>query len=312
MATNSVIMTNIDAYSAYVQSYHNELIKSAFRGFTSAQHLTAYENVKGRKTFTLDGQADVLKVFNGTYAAAGGNTPTVKHLNTSRFAAEMNLVPSEFEDSYLGQFIEEGQQTDIGSNPFFRQFIDKFLLRIQYQQERAVWNSDVDLSTYLGEFDGFGEIIADAVTATTLTAVATGVLDAAAIEADLESMYDALADELKDDPSRPLKFYMPRKWKDTYMRAFQDSVGKYSGTDQMVATLNGTRAELVAVDALSGTNKVCLTTQDNMVIGYDAAADATNINIIKDHYHVEHSVVLKLGVQILRAADDYMVVNDQW
>lgn len=305
-------MTNIDAYRAFVEEFHDELITSAFRGFTSAPHLTQYSNIKGKKVFTLGEQADVLKAFSTTYSASANNTPTVVTLDTHRFNAEMDLVPSEFEDSYLGRFIPEGQRNDVGSIGFFRSFIDQFLLRIQHNMERVVWNGATGGSGYLAVFDGFGEQIKDAVTATSLTAVATGVLDASTIIADIEGMYDQLYDPLKDDPTKQVKVYVPRLWKDTYARAYRDAVTKYTDEGTVKTTVFGTTAEIVAVDALSGTNKALVTTQDNLVVGMDSPGDSANIFIKPEHYHIEHSVTLKLGAKILRATDGYAVVNDQW
>lgn len=305
---HSISMTQVDAYQAYVQEFSDELMNIALQGFKTAPYLFHDTEVKGRKTYTVQkALTRVLKAFSTTYSAGAGQLDWIpRTLTTYMTKAELDITPSEIRGTYLGKFTLPNQEV---LDPLLGNIVSYFLTKLATDIEELIWNGDTTGSGIMATFDGFGAQAAAAVTATDITAVATGAITSANVIASLDSVYDALDDAVKSSDQR-LYCYTSKTVKDLYARAYRDAVTKYAD-GSVVTQIFGTNIEIVDVPPFASTSKVLIAPMMDMAVGYEGAA-VPEIFIKREHYTIEHSVTPQFGALLIKPFDGQLAVNDQF
>ena len=307
---NGLTLDQVQAYQAYVQEYSPELIKIALQGFRTAQFLKEESGIQGKRTFSvMKSTGRVLKAFNTTYEGSEGVIEMIpRTIETFVTKAEMDVVPSDIRASYLGVFTLPNQEV---LPSFLVQVVSHFLMQIMTDFDELLWAGDSDATGILGTFDGFDKQITDAITATDLTEIVTGAIDAANVIASFEAVYDAIADVHKNS-MMPLYLYTSKKNKDLYARAVQRATNQFTNPNEVKTMLFGTNCEIVDVPTWSGTSKVLVAPTGALMYGYDQASALNNVNVIRQHYTLEHSVTPEIGGLIATPWDGEVAVNDQF
>lgn len=305
----SISMTKVDAYQAYVQEFSSELMEIALQGFKTAPYLFHDTEVKGKKTYTvMKTLSRILKAFSTTYSAGADQMDLIaRTLTTYVVKGEIDIVPSDLRASYLGNFTLPNQEV---LDPLLAQIIAYFIKRIQTDIEEIIWNGDTAGSGVIATFDGFGKQIATAVTATDVTAVATGAITSGNVVASLDSVYDALDDGVKGS-GVPMYCYTSKSVKDLYARAYRDQVTRYTDAGAVVTNIFGTDVQIVDVPPFAGTSKVLIAPMQDMVVGYEGQA-MPEIFVKREHYTIEHSVTPQFGALLMKPFDGQLAVNDQF
>jgi hypothetical protein len=309
---NGLKLTEVKSYQAYVQEFSNELIAIALNGFRTAQFLKEETGIQGKKTFSvMKSNGRVLKAFSTTYSGTGDKIEMIpRTIETYVTKAEMDIVPSDIRASYLGAFTLPNQDV---LPAFLVQIVSYFIARLMTDIDELVWAGDKDggASNVLDTLNGIDKQIAVAVAASDLTEIATGTISASDVIAKFTSVYDAMADVHKVSMI-PLYLYCSKKNKDLYARAVQVATNMYTNPNEVKTMLFGTDCEIVDVPAWAGTSKVLVAPKGAIIYGYDQASAMNNINVIRQHYTLEHSVTPEIGVLIVTPWDGEIAVNDQF
>jgi len=303
-------MNEVDAYQAYVQEFSTELMNIALQGFRTAGFLTADNEVVGKKTYTVrKSDSMILKEFSTTYSSVADQIKLIpKTIQTHTIKAEIDITPSEIRQSYLGRFALPNQDV---VPAFIIDTVSYWLLRMMTDYDTLLWSSDTTGSGVTSVFDGFDKQIADAVTATDLTAIATGAITATNVVEKFEEVYDAIDDVYKNS-GEPLLLYTSKKNKDLYARKERADFGKYTDDGHVKTMLFGTNCEIVDVPTWAGTSKVLVAPQNQMIYGFDGNSPNMEVKVIDQHYTLEHSVTPEIGCLILNAEDGVIAANDQF
>lgn len=254
--------------------------------------------------------------------------PTANALNFSArvlkirgIKVDLRIYPQELHSTWLGLLDSSNQNRH--ELPFEAFLMDYIVKRAQENFHLSVLYSGV----YNGAgtaavdcMDGWKELIADLITAGDISAgngnlVATGVITATNAVDSIEMVYDALHERYKHVPTQCLVSPTIFDW---YRRDYRSQFGSnndYRGMGgnniEPALYIDGTTCKLVREAGLAGSQRIILTSKDNMVYGVNNTGDSTNIMIEKDHRAIDIMMDFGAGVQFAEVDDRCLVVNNQ-
>jgi len=315
----SANITAVQAYRDYVQDFSDDLIRQAFYTPKTTQYATVLEGIKGRMTLTKMSVANGKAVawHKDFVPAADAVTFTPRHLDVVAIKRDLSFVPQEFEASYLGYMRQRGQNP--GADLPFEAFILQDILSGHAQElESAFWSAQKAVTVTPGTtpmaqtFDGFLEIIADAITATEIPAgavIATpgGAITTSNIVALLETMWNALGAGYKE---MPVDIYMSWANFQKYNQGYREAFSKYVSTnkDASVTLDFSQNARLIPMPGMGNSNRIVMTPGKNLHVGFDLQSDQM-FEMEKNKRVMEFIMDFKVGVQIAQTAEG-LIVND--
>lgn len=315
----SANISAVQAYRDYVQDFSQDLIRQAFYTPKTTMYATVQEGIKGRKTLTR------LKVAKGKAvawsaafsAASDAITLEPRHLDVAPVKRDLSFIPQEFEASYMGFMRQRGQNP--GSDlPFEAYILQDILSGHAEELEAAFWAAQKAVTVVPGTtpmaqtFDGFLEIIADAITATQIPSgaiIATpgGAITTSNIVALVETMWNALGAAYKETP---VDIFMSWANFQKYNQGYRAEFGKYVSDNKSAAvTLDFSQnARLIPMPGIGSSNRIVMTPGKNLHVGFDLQADQI-FNMEQNKRVIDYWMDFKVGVQIAQT-DEGLVVND--
>lgn len=307
------------SFQDYVRTYADDLFCELFYGFKTSDLAQTHEGIKGEKVITQLEVADNLarrwaKTFDPTDAA----TFKPRVLKTVLNKVDFSIVPQQYESSYLGAWRKKGQNP--ADWPYQAYVMQKVLAKLMQEFEVATWQGVEEASPSAGDylrqtFDGYLQIIVEALAAGDITAVTTGALDASNIIAKLRLMWAAVSSQYKEGGMDILMSY---DLYDTYRIAYKDA-NKIdpayiqitdAGYRGVLYELGNGNTKIIPVNGMSGSGRVVITPRENLAIGIDDASDVM-FNVQQDIRELKFWMDFRMGVQILLQKDGILVVNDQ-
>ena len=199
----------------------------------------------------------------------------------------------------------------------------KLLEKLNQEFEVAVWQG-VKKATALAEgdamnitFDGYLQIVADAITATDVTPVVTGAITEANVLDKLKLMYAGLSPELKQNGT---DIWVSYDVFDMYVSAMDT---KFAGNSAPYVELGsadyrglryrqgGGNTTIIPVAGMGSSGRVIMLPRDQFHIGFDSLADWSNFNFEQQVRELLYWMDFKIGVTITLLRDGIAVVNDQ-
>ncbi len=316
----SVNHTSAQSFQDYVRTYAEQHFCELFYGFKTAELAQIFEGIKGEHVITqLEIGDNLARRWNKSFepvADAATHKPRV--LKTVLNKVDFSVVPQDYEASYLGAMRQKGQNP--ADWPFQAYVMEKVMAKLQQEFETAVWQGvaagSPGAGDYLREtFDGYLHIIADAITATDITAVATGSISISNIIDKLRLMWDAVSSVYKENGT---DIFMSYTMYDLYRKAYKDAYKidpaylqvTDSGYRGIEYELGNGNARIVPINGLAGSNRIIITPKENLTIGIDSASDVM-FNVEQDKRELHFWMDFRMGAQILMQKDGILVVNDQ-
>ncbi len=316
----SANLTAVQAYRDYVQDYKDELIRRAFYTPKTTMYATVEEGIKGRKTMTRIKTATGKAVaWSKDFAPA---TDAVifspRHLDVVGIKRDLSFTPQEFEASYLGYMRRNGQNpgTDL---PFEAFILDSIYKTHAEELEAAFWGGVAAGTITPGTtpmaqcFDGFLEIIKDAITAAEIpgsAVIATpgGAVTSSNVVALLETMWNALGAGYKEGQ---VHIFMSWANFQKYQQGYRDAFGKYvSNNKDATVTLDFSQnAILVPMPGMGNSNRIVMTPGGNLGVGFDLESDQL-FNMEPNKRVIDYWMDFKTGVQIGQVDEGGLIVND--
>jgi hypothetical protein len=311
----------VAGYRSYVETISEDIFRKLFFEFNTARLVTIHEGVKGKKVWTEMKLLNLAKAYFPAFSAGDTNQLVPIEMDVSPFKVEHKEIPQEIEDTHLG-FLRRNSFNH-QEWPLERYSVEQLLAKLQQELEVAVWQG-VKKSTALAAgdsinivFNGYLKIIADAITATTVTAVVTGAITEANILEKLKLMYAELAPELKTNGT---DIFVSYALFDHYVAAMDT---KFAGNSAPYvelgsATYQGMRyrqgggnTTLIPVAGMGDSGRVIMLPRANFHMGIDSLADFSNFNFEQQVRELLYWLDAKIGVQITLLRDGIAVVNDQ-
>ena len=309
-----------EAYKAYVEEIKEDLFRRLFFGFKTAQLATPVEGVKGRMVMTeLQVKDNLTKRWSQSFAGTDNVKfdPLVLEVVTQK--VENSVIPQLFEGSYLGHMRRSGQSpTDF---PFEAYILESILKKVNEELETAFWQgvavaSPADTDNLIQTIDGVLHIIADLITATTITPVATGAFTNANAVTNLRTMWEQVDTAYKDGGT---DIFMSYSVYDNYRIHYKTLFGTHpnevpiSNTDYMGLNfeLGGGKTTIIPIAGMGTSGRVVICPRENLYYGYDALEDWSTWNFQQDVRELKYWMDFNFGVQMAMKRDGVLVVNDQ-
>lgn len=220
----------------------------------------------------------MLQPYQGGYTPTGSVTHGETSIRVRPIKMDMDWTETDLKkwwDAYLGSRFEAGRDPMTWTFPKY--IYDKVLLpKISAELNSISWDGSYAAPTpgtpgaVLASVDGFKKIIADAVTATTINVVATGVFTATDIREKVEDFLDAIPTEVTNLGGKILMSMSNlRKYFRDYRGEFtQSSSGPYAQNNGVQKIfIDGYNVEIMGVMAMGSSNRwifVPNTQADNM------------------------------------------------
>ena len=308
------------AFQSYVRTYADELFCEMFYGFKTADLAQIHEGIKGEKVITqLEVGDNLIRRWGKSFApVVDAATFKPRILKTVLNKVDFDIVPQQYESSYLGGLRKKGQNP--GDWPFSAYVMEKINAKLMQEFETAVWKGVEEASPSDGDylrqtFDGYLQIIVEALLAGDIDAVATGASTTADIIADLRLMW---AQVLTPSKEGGVDILMSYALYDTYRIAYKDAYKvdpayiqiTEAGYQGVLYELGNGNTRIIPINGLEGSGRIIMTPRENLTIGIDSPAD-TQFNVKDDIRVLKFWMDFRMGVQILLQKNGILVVNDQ-
>lgn len=237
-------------------------------------------------------------------------------LKTRDIKVDLMIYPAELHKTWLGKYKQRG------SDPFDLPFEAYIMNAIAAKAQEKLYMD----ASYAGVYNavgtttadvtnGFLKLVADLITATTITPVTTGAVTAANVVTSVEAVCDAVEAKFRTQGGWELKVsdtifnWYWKKRRELYPNLIQS----YSGNIGLINSLpiEGYNVTLVREIALGSSQRMIATPHDNMGYLFDSESDMQNMEIQKFNRGLKILMDFKAGFGFVRALDGYLVVNDQ-
>lgn len=165
--------------------------------------------------------------------------------------------------------------------------------------------------TELAIAKGLGTIIKEDRTNNVIKRVAsTGVITVDNAWKQAIDVYRKLPEALRSQ-SNEIFLYASNDIVDMIADSFKDDIRKYTNEDGVLAVLPRTdgKCKIKRATWMSGSNLMIATPKSNLNMGTDLLSDASNVNTIRQMYHLELGLTGLIGFQY--ADEDAIALNDQ-
>lgn len=311
----STKFTDVQAFRDYVQDFAEQLIGKAFFKASTLNMITNHDGVKGKLTLTELILGDLIRRWNATFAPVADTLEfTPRHLDVEAARLELQIVPQQFEESYLG-YARRASFNNVEPLPFEGYIMMQVMAKAMQEIETAIWQADpagapAATDALIDVISGFLNIIADdQAGAAVLTPVTTsgGAITTSNVITLIESMWDGLDPAYQDMPVGI--FVAPHVWK-KYQVAYRENYGKYTDPIQNGRMkLDFCDAELIRTPGMGSSSRVVMTPIDNLHVGYDGL-QGESMNFEQNHRALDYWWDFKLGCQIGIYAPGVVVIND--
>lgn len=311
MALSTNISTLTTNLGAYFRKFKPEIISDMVLGLFDPQNPF---NVLDRFTL-MDGctdevpmpslaTADIVKPANDTTFAATSNALVwgSRTLKVRRWKADLQIVPGEYEKSWLGHYKTPGSLNE--KKMVLEEFIvQEIIKRIQQNVRQAVIAGTYSAGgTAVNDIvDGLKTLLDAEVTATTITPTTLVAPTTSNVITQVEDVFDDLGDIYKSQPD--LIVLLPTAWYNMYARANVNTLGRFSdfAADKM-KVFGRPNATILEEPNLSG-NRVIVTQKSNLVIGVDTESEYNDVRFQEYERTIKMMVDGKIGIQVKSIRD---------
>lgn len=309
------------SFQDYYREYSLDFFERIFYGFKSARLFNTLEVKDEMILPELVIGEDLAKRWNSTFSPTTDKaTWTQRKLKTAHNKVEWQFCPTKFEEAnYMAMLRKAGQ--DPYDFPFEAYILMRLVQKLKSEMEFATHQGEAAASPAPGDllretFDGLLTIITDAITAMTVAPIVTGTVTTANIIAKLRLMWDAVADEEKEEDR--VGIFLNYTQYDMYRKAVWDT---YHASPQVVNIANtnytgyryelgGEKTLLIPVHGMRGKNRIVITPPENFVIGIDGPEDVS-LYSEQNHWNIDIFGAFRMGVQVRNLNEGLLVVNDQ-
>lgn len=319
---SSIRFDDLDAsLGDYCRENEDFLRLQLFDSIDIMGHVDVYTDVKDEKPLIVPNISDVVQTgdpttFNPTNNAFGWDASILK---VRPFKVDLQIIPQQLHSKYLAKLFKAG------SDPYaypFEQFLFDYIiskgkeniLDIIFKGIYVPGPAGTGVVNTLNVNTGFLKWIEDAITATQLTPVTTGVIDATNAVSSLESVWNALPDKLKKSGA---KMYISPSIREFYNLDYRNRYGTLNYNQGFAKTMleaSDDKCQLVTTRGLSNSQRVICDPVGVLAVGTDLESDYDNIIVEKEKRAINIMMDGKIGTGIAAFTFDgmeYLSVNDQ-
>ena len=272
-----------------------------------ASEITPYAEVrsgiKGTERLHFMTTTSVWQTDACSYNASGDTTFTEKDLTVGKIAIMEDICPKLLQGFWAQQLLAAGSRGE--------EAIPSEIAAAWMEKKLNIVKADINKSDWQGEVGGAGganltkydglilEIFADASVVDGNTSD-TATMTLANVLANMQEMYLAIPEDLKAGApdGESLVWFLPQSVYDFYIIAGRNANLFHWNIEEGFMNYHGTAIQLVPQSGLAGTDKMVITTKNNIVIGCDLESDEDTLEVwySKDD-RINHSLLaFKRGI----------------
>jgi hypothetical protein len=282
----------------YAGTYRKALISRLFNGLQVAKDCTVRPNIKVKENVTklfVDGE---VKPYDGVRDTKAAISYEPRSIEVFIGQYDVDIDTTKARNTWMGEVMKPGvNPADI---PFEQQtwqaVMDDFGSKIN---DNAAWNGrrDPTKKTTSALATGFGNIIKDEITKGFITPVVTGSMLTDTV-AKVEAVYKSLPEKYR---KMKMVVYCSFNVYDAYCEDYAERFKMspiYNQFNQLVIRHSEGNAVLKPVTWMSGSQRIVITPQTNMLVGTDLLSDGNKILTNAKLYGLEAGILMAIGFQI--------------
>lgn len=313
--SGSIDFTDVAALQDYIRKFQPTLLTKLYHGFPSSKLFSPREGVKGEMVLTEMTLGTVAQKWNKLFTPQSGTIKLLpRTLRVKPFKVDEQIYPQDFEANYMGEYRKQGFQPD--DLPFQAFILMKYIEKLATEQEIAAYKgvelaNPADGAPLTDIVDGLLEIVADEIALNNLTPITTSAHTTSNAVANAEAVHAGLAEEYQNSPTVMLcSMAFARK----YCTNHKVDFGKYTSDKKQGALiqipLDFGDCMLTPTYGMSGSSRLICTPADNIIYGYDAASDSSNIRVQHIHRSIDLMIDGKIGFNFGIVHDKILAVNN--
>jgi hypothetical protein len=301
----------VSALSAYAGQYEQALFSTLVNGMDAAKDITVYPNVKDTVKLTKLTAGGGARPYSATHQPnTAALAYTGRDLTVRIGKLDLLVEPLKYNNTWMSQVMSAGTNND--DIPFAQYVWEQVMKELAAEiNDSTVWAGTYNASgsNAAAIATGLGTLIATELTATNLTAVATGAISNTNAVEKFELMYKSMPAAYR---SQGFTIYCSYNSFDKYQEDYRERFKKYvEMNDNGQYTLDATARKVNIVPAtwMGTSNRLVATPKENLLLGTDLLSDFNKINTIQDVWTIKAGIGFKIGFQIRDLAA--IRVNDQ-
>lgn len=320
----TALTTNL---GTYCRENKDEIFSDMLLGMEdmlSRQGIELYDDVKDEYPLPNLMVGDLLQPSDYVNFAPKNNALNFdsRTLKVRPFKADLLIFPQEFEKTWLAH-ARRGKGTFTKENmPFYQFLMTKIIEKIKRELRYATWKGVYNAAgtAYLDICDGYLAKIAADITAGGIVPVVTGAVTAANVIASIEATAAGLGVDYKDQPGKCIVSPTLFGW---YVKSTETAVGRHMGFNELSGGTNepgqnrvflrGTNIELISEPAFGASQRIVVSTDNNLVAGTDSLSEINDIKVQEFNRSIKLLLDGKWGVDYKLANATYKPIstNDQ-
>lgn len=264
--------------------YRKELLAMPLVQFKAKlePYVTIRYNVRGKETVgTLDADAEV-RPYKTEKNASGDYDITLRELETFMGDVVKEFDPRVISNSVYGNLVA----TNPTEADITKAIAMEMVKRVSNKLYKACFTGvrKADGSTTADLFDGFCTIIDKEVTSGNLSASKGNLIEIGNVHPSnaydkVKALYDSLSEELQDENAiMIMSKSMKAAYENDYATMFPGAAYNTKFEQTVVQGSEG-RCTIVGLSAMAGTDKIIVTTRENLLVGVDQMSDYETVRI---------------------------------
>jgi hypothetical protein len=302
------------ALGAYFRKDKGVLISKMLLGMNVEDRMEIWDDCKDQVPLPNLTISDLVKPANPTTFAPTSNALAfgARILQVRPWKVDLQIVPQTLEKSWLGQYKKKG--SDVYDMPFEEYIMGEIVKMTQDNLRlkalfKGVYNGSGTAPVDI--MDGLLKLIADEITATTITPTTTGVISSSNVITKVEAVYDALGEAYKATETQMLCSPTIFDWYVRLYRATYGGTTTYTGVAKDTVLIDGTLCSLKREPGMAGSQRLICTSKSNIVYGVDTIGEESNINSQVFDRTIKLMIDAKAGIQFKSIAAEALAVNEQ-
>lgn len=322
LATAFSITDIVAACGAFFRANKNIIIQDLYLELMNSEYVTEYDGVSDELPLPKITMQNIVKPADDVNFVPTANAIGVgaRILKVRQWKVDLLINPNALVKTWLGFAKQKGTaQTKI---PLEQYIVMHIVSKIADDIRReALFRGTYNASgtTPGAIMDGWLKLVADAITATTITPIVTGAITSSNVIDKLLLVHDGLDEAYKSSrtfmPVNPTIFdWAVRRYNPVTNASIVAGDIKSLMNDQGLLVrmpLAGTNTMLVREPGLGTSQRVMVSLKDNFGVGYDAASDVNQLRFQEFDRSIKVLGDGKIGVQFAQLDNKAIRVNDQ-
>jgi hypothetical protein len=303
---------DLTALSAYAGKYEKGLFSILRNGMDILQDVTVMPGIKNTLKLTKLTVKDGVRTYREDFDAAADDLAySGRDLSVELLKRDIRINPLRYRNSWMSEVMRLGVNPD--DLPFAQYVAEQVAIKIASEVNDNCYLAATGAGTTVASsFNGLGTLIASAITATSLTPVATGAITNTNAVEKHEQMMKSMPVAYR---RAGFNIYESFSNFDKYREDYREKYGKYfepvrdGGEDAYYIEGTNRRVKIIPCTWMGNSNRLIATPKENLLAGVDGLGDMDKIHTDVELEILRWRFLFAIGFQIRDLAA--IRVNDQ-